>query len=91
MLRLGPGGFHAVTDDGSEGTDREVLLRIESKDRRAVGGITDDGEGDNRHRVTLTQLTRLTEGGPDFEIGYTDGRTAAGEVGCHEDCPMGSP
>ena len=35
-LFVQPSGFHAVTHDGGEGTDREVLVRIESKDRGAV-------------------------------------------------------
>lgn len=39
-----------------------MLTRFESEDPRAVGGIADDGEGDNRHRVTLTQCTRQTDG-----------------------------
>ena len=56
-----PSGLHAVADDGSEGANREVLTRFESEDPRAVG-IADDGEGDNRHRVTLTQCTRQTDG-----------------------------
>ena len=58
MLALGPpSGFHAVTDDGGEGTDREVLVGIESEDRRAVRAVAVDRVGDNRHRVRLTQRT----------------------------------
>ena len=48
-------GLHAVADDSSEETDREALVRIESKNRAAVGRVTDDGEGNNRHRVRVTQ------------------------------------
>jgi hypothetical protein len=62
VLALGPPcGFHAVADDGSEGADREVLVAFESEDRGAVGRIADDGEGDDRHRVTVMQRTRQTD------------------------------
>ena len=63
VLTLGPPcGVHAVPDDGGEGTDRMVLVRIESEDRGAVGAVADDGEGDNRHRVRLTQWTQQADG-----------------------------
>jgi len=56
MLALGPtGGIHAVANNHSEGTDRQMLLAVEDENRWAVGAITSNGEGDNRHRVTLTQ------------------------------------
>ena len=59
MLALGPsGGIHAVADDGSESADREVLVAIESEDGRAVGRVTHDGEGDNRHRVRTKVITK---------------------------------
>jgi hypothetical protein len=63
VLTLGPpSGFHAVSDDDSEGVDRQVLVAIESEDRGAVGAVADNGKSDNRHRVTLTQWTRQTDG-----------------------------
>ena len=56
MLAFGPpSGLHAVADDGSEGGDRQVLVRIENEERRAIRGVAHDREGNNRHRFTLTQ------------------------------------
>jgi hypothetical protein len=40
-------GLHAVTDDGSEGADREVLVTIEGEKGRAAGAVTDNGESDD--------------------------------------------
>ena len=42
--------------------DRQVLVAFESEDRGAVGAVADDGEGDYRHRATVTQWTRQTDG-----------------------------
>jgi hypothetical protein len=56
LLALGPPSiFHPVTDHGSERANRQVLMAVESEDGRAVGRVTHDGVGHNRHRVTLTQ------------------------------------
>jgi hypothetical protein len=52
VLALRPSiGLQAAADDGSEGTNREVLVAIESEDRGAVGAVADDGVGNYRHRA----------------------------------------
>jgi hypothetical protein len=52
VLALCPSsGLRTVDHDGSERTDRKVLMAIESEYQRAVGAVTDDGEGDNRHTL----------------------------------------
>jgi hypothetical protein len=38
-----------------------VLLAVEEEDRRAIGRIADDGEGDDGHQWTLTQPPHLTD------------------------------
>jgi hypothetical protein len=35
-------GLHAVSDDGSEGLDRVVLVSIKNEDGRAIRGLADD-------------------------------------------------
>jgi hypothetical protein len=50
VLALGPAGCdQTVTHNGCEGVDRKVLVAIKGEDRRAVRGITDNGEGHYRH------------------------------------------